>query len=127
MLNAWSVEFPQVEYQEAKCCYEEHNYQETVSCACHDVECEREQNWHIVNFKFIDFLEPALNDSVFFWGLAGLNDRDIESLMRLILWSFPFTFLPLGITLLWSGAVFIDINEVFDQPNNHEDSEDESC
>jgi hypothetical protein len=66
MLNACSVQFPEVKYQKAKCTDEKHNYQKAVSGACHDVEGEGEQNGHVVDFELVHLFEPTLNDGILF-------------------------------------------------------------
>ena len=66
MLDTRSMQFPQVEYQEAKCTYEEHNHQKSIGGACHHIESKGEQYGHVIHLELMNLLEPAFYNGVFF-------------------------------------------------------------
>ena len=74
MFHTGPVQFPQVENQEAEGTDEEHDDQEGVRGASHDIEGKWEQNRHVVYFELVNLFKPAFNDGVLLVGLAGLDD-----------------------------------------------------
>ena len=61
MLDTLTVEFPQIEDEEAKSTDEEHDHKEGVSCSCHYIECEWEKNGHVIHLKLVYFFKPSFN------------------------------------------------------------------
>lgn len=119
------MQFPQVEYEEAKGTHEKYYNQEGVSGARHHVEGEWEQYRHVVNFELVHFLQPPLNYRVLFRCPACLYHGYVEPIQRLTRLRLSFTFLPLRISLLRFRPIFVYVDEVLDQPDNHENCEDQ--
>lgn len=124
MLNTLSVQFPQIENQETEGTHEEHDHKESVCCTCHYVEGKGEKNRHKVYFEFVDFLQPTFDNGIFFSRLACLDYSSVKSFEGLVaLWGLSLPFLPLRIPFLWSGSVFVDVNEILDKSDDDEDGE----
>jgi hypothetical protein len=74
MFYTLPVNFPHIEQHKTQRADKEHDYQERVSIASHDIKCEWEQNWHEVYLILINFFDPSLHYGIVIIGSLCLDD-----------------------------------------------------